>query len=207
MEYFKLHAENPQKRVINQAIEQLKAGGVIVYPTDSAYALGCMLDNRAGVETIRLIRNLKENHPLTLMCSNIAQAAHYAKIDDPVYKVMKKWTPGPYTFLLMASKNIFKIAQGSKRKEVGIRIPGHPIALQLVEELGQPILSSTLWLEGDEEPIEDVNILLNTKLKINLVLDAGECHRGATTIIDMLGESPKIVRKGSQEKDDIELYL
>lgn len=210
MHYFKLHAENPQKRVIDQSVELLKAGAVMIYPTDSAYALGCALDNRAGVDFIRQIRNLADNHPMTLICSDLSQVARYATIDDRAFKIMKKLSPGPYTFLLRATKNIPKIAQGSKRKEVGIRIPNHAIALNLVEKLDEPILSSTLWLPSDEEPIYDLSELPTiAQKKVDLILDSGHCHPGATTIIDLLGATPKIVRKGFglEENDDIEEYI
>ena len=210
MHYFKLHAENPQKRVIDQSVELLKAGAVMIYPTDSAYALGCALNNRAGVDIIREIRNLTANHPMTLICSELSQVACYATIDDRAFKIMKKLTPGPYTFLLRATKHISKIAQGCKRKEVGIRIPNHGVALNLVDKLGEPILSSTLWLPSDEEPIYDLsNLPMIEQKKVDLILDSLECRPGATTIIDLLGATPKVVRKGFgfEENDDIEQYL
>jgi tRNA threonylcarbamoyl adenosine modification protein (Sua5/YciO/YrdC/YwlC family) len=209
MHYFKLHAENPQKRVIDQSVEILRSGGVMVYPTDSAYALGCVLDNRAGIESIRQVRDLKENHPLTLICSDLSQVGRYAIMDDVAFKLIKKLSPGPYTFLLKATKEIPKVAQGAKRKEVGIRIPNHAIALNLVEKLNEPILSSTLWFPNEEEPIYDLDELPHHfQKKMDLILDGGACVPDATTIIDLLGPTPKIVRKGVgfEQNEDLKQY-
>ncbi len=206
--YFSLHSENPQKRIINQAVEALQAGKVIAYPTDSAYALGCLFNNRLAVETIRRIRQLDEKHPMTLICDNISQVAQYAAISDRDYKIIKKLTPGPYTFLLKATKNIPKIAQGSKRKEVGIRIPHHAIPLKLVEELGEPLLSSTLWIPGEPAPIEDPNLIVEaTNRMVDLVLDGGLCYPGATTVIDLLGDTPIVIRSGSGGLEDVKEYF
>lgn len=206
--YFRLHSENPQKRIINQAVEAIKAGEIIAYPSDSAYALGCALNNRLAVETMRRIRQFDEKHPMTLVCDNISQVSQYAMISDRDYKIIKKLTPGPYTFLLKATKNIPKIAQGGKRKEVGIRIPNHAIPLKLVEELGEPILSSTLWLPTHDAPLEDANLIIEaTNRMVDFILDGGICHPVATTIIDLLGDTPVIVRVGAGEVDDIEKHF
>jgi len=204
--YFNLHPENPQKRIINQAVEAIQAGEIIAYPSDSSYALGCALGNRMGVEKIRRLRQLTEKHPLTLMCSDIAQAAVYAFISDSNYKIIKKWTPGPYTFLLPATKNSSKIIQGQKRKEVGIRIPNHAIILELVKELNEPILSATLWLPGEDQPIKEADSIIKaTNNIVDLVLDGGVGQALDTTIIDLLEVPPKIVRRGAGDLQESDL--
>lgn len=196
--YFQIHPENPQKRVIAQASEALAKGAVVAYPTDSSYALGCLLDNRHGVEIIRKIRDLKENHPLTMICASISQAAQYAHIDDVTFRYLKSLTPGCYTFILPATKKVPKTVVGAKRKVVGIRIPNNPTALSLVEEVGQPLLSSTLMLSGDDEPVSSLHdILPSIKESVGLVLDAGDLEPILTTIVEIVSGKANIIREGA----------
>lgn len=195
--YFTMHPENPQQRLIKQAAEALLAGELLAYPTDSGYALGSSLESSKALATLREIRGLDEKHPLTLICHSISQASTYCLLSDRAFSIFKTFTPGPYTFVLQATKKVPRPAQGMKRKNVGIRIPRHPIALALVEALGSPILSSTLWIAGDDEPISDpTEIALKTRGKVDLILDGGICSRNPTSMIDLVGDQPQVIRKG-----------
>ncbi|MFI4936978.1 MAG: L-threonylcarbamoyladenylate synthase [Candidatus Berkiellales bacterium] len=195
--YFTMRTDNPQPRLIKKAAEALLSGEIIAYPTDSTYALGCILSNRHGLETIRQLRGLNEKHPLTLICSSIAQAAHYCTIDDQAFKILKQFTPGPYTFILPATKLVPRLAQGIKRKVTGVRIPNHAVALALIAELGGPLLSTTLWLKGEEEPITDPEqIIKHTKGCVGLILDGGIGSDKPTSVVDIADQKPVVVRKG-----------
>lgn len=199
-QYFTMHSENPQPRLIAQAVESLKAGKLIVYPTDSTYAFGCTLSSKGALEQMRKLRGISEKHPLTLVCHNISQAAEYSVIHDEAFSFMKDRTPGPFTIILLATKMVPKLAQGVKRKVVGIRIPENQIALQLVKALGEPILSATLWLAGDEAPIcNPYDVVKDCHGKIDLILDAGLGEDIPTTVIDYTEAEPLIIRQGKGE--------
>ena len=196
--YYTMHPDNPQPRLVSKAVEQLRKGGLVAYPTDTAYALGCTLLNKSALETIRQIRKLQPNHPLTLICCDIAQAAQYAHIDDKAFRYLKELTPGPYTFILPANKNVPKLVTGVKRKAVGIRIPNHAIPRELLLELAEPMLSSTLWLPDEDTPITDPQSIPQTRAScVNLVLDGGEGSQLTTTIVDLTESTPKIIREGA----------
>lgn len=192
-----MHPENPQPRLIKQAAEAILAGEVLAYPTDSGYALGCLLTNRNAVETLRRLRGVDEKHPFTLLCHSISEVAQYCLLNDQAFKIFKAYTPGPYTFILPATKKVPKPAQGQKRKEVGIRLPEHPIVNALVQAVGTPILSTTLWLAFDEKPISDpLEIAHKTRGEVGLILDGGISNDSPSTIVDLMGSQPLVIRKG-----------
>lgn len=202
-QYFNMHSDNPQPRLITQAAERLRQGDLIVYPTDSSYAFGCSISSKNALERMRKLRGISDKHPLTLVCNNIAQAAKYALIDDDAFQFMKLHTPGAYTFILKASKNVPRPAQGIKRKVVGIRIPDNAIALALVTALDEPILSTTLWLKGEKEPNCDPRWVTKHSFgKIDLVLDDGIGDNTPTTVIDFSNEAPILIRKGKGAYDE-----
>jgi len=196
-QYFSVHPQNPQPRLIRQAAEIVRQGGVIAYPTDSCYALGCHLDDKAAVTRIRAIRGLDENHHMSLMCRDLAEIARFAKVDNSTYRLLKAHTPGSYTFLLSATKEVPRRLQHPKRATIGLRVPDHPVALALLEELGEPLVSTTLLLPGEEEPLDDgEQIRERLERQIDLVLDGGPGGIGMTTVIDLSGPQPQLVRAG-----------
>tara|TARA_R110002110_G_scaffold415858_1_gene658559 strand:- start:15722 stop:16312 length:591 start_codon:yes stop_codon:yes gene_type:complete len=192
-----MHSDNPQLRLINQATEALRQGDLIVYPTDSTYAFGCALSSSAAVNTIRKLRGLTDKHPLTLICHNISQASEYAVINNKAFSFIKSNAPGPYTFILKATKIVPRLALGVKRKVVGIRIPDSGIPLALTKSLGEPILSATLWLEGNDQPITDPHEIEKDILRrIKYVLDGGTRGNEMTTILDFTQDEPALIRQG-----------
>lgn len=192
-----MHAVNPQPRLINQAAEAIEKGELIAYLTDSGYAFGCSLESRKALEALRRLRGLEDKHPLTLLCHSISEASQYCLLDNEAFKIFKEFTPGPYTFILPATKKVPRPIQGVKRKVVGIRIPSHPLALALVTAIGRPILSSTLWLKGEETPVFDpLEISHKTRGEVDLILDAGISNDEPSTVIDLTAEKPKIIRRG-----------
>ena len=196
-QFFQIHPDNPQLRLIRGAVEIIKQGGVIVYPTDSCYALGCQIGNKKAVDRVRQIRQLSDKHNLTLMCRDMAEVSEYAMVDNIAYRMMKGITPGPYTFIFPAMKTVPKRLLHPKRKTIGIRVPGNEITLALLAELGEPLLSTTLILPDDEIPLMDPyemrDIIGN---QVELIIDGGYCGLEATTVIEMLDEGPEIVRRG-----------
>lgn len=196
-QFFVIHPDNPQPRLIRQAAAMLRDGAVIVYPTDSSYALGCHLDDRTAVSRIRRIRGLDDNHYMTLMCRDLSELARYARVDNVQFRLLKNNTPGSYTFILDATKEVPKRLQHPKRNTVGIRIPDHPVALALLEELGEPLLSSTLILPEEEQALSDgEEIRKRLNHQVDLVLDGGAVGLEPTTVIDLTGETPVLVRRG-----------
>lgn len=196
-QYFSIHPENPQRRLVGQAVEILRTGGVIVYPTDSLYALGCHLGDKPAMERMRWIRDIDERHHLTLMCRDLAEIGQFAKVDNASYRLLKTCTPGSYTFILQANRELPRRILHANRKTIGVRIPDHPVALALLEGLGEPLLSTTLTLPGDEEPMNDpVEIRRRLEASVELVIDAGSCGVEPTTIIDLTGDAPVVVRQG-----------
>src|SRR5690606_6414828 len=154
-QFFQIHPENPQVRLIRQAVEIIRNGGLIAYPTDSAYALGCQIGDRMALDRIVALRRLDKNHNFTLMCRDLSELATYAKVDNLMFRLLKKYTPGPFTFILDATSEVPRRLKHPKRKTIGMRVPDNPIALALLEELGEPIMSSTLLLPGDDLPLTD----------------------------------------------------
>jgi tRNA threonylcarbamoyl adenosine modification protein (Sua5/YciO/YrdC/YwlC family) len=199
-QFFSIHPDNPQPRLIKQAAEMLRDGAVIVYPTDSGYALGCHLDDKDAVARIRQIRGLDEKHLMTLMCRDLSELARYARVDNTQFRLLKNNTPGSYTFILDATKEVPRRLQHPKRSTVGLRIPDHPIALALLEELGEPLLSSTLILPDAHQPLTDVDeIRERLECLVELVIEGGTVGIEPSTVIDLTGPVPVLLRRGKGE--------
>jgi tRNA threonylcarbamoyl adenosine modification protein (Sua5/YciO/YrdC/YwlC family) len=188
--------------LIRQAAEILRQGGVMVYPTDSCYALGCRIGDKAAMERIRAIRNVDERHHLTLVCRDLAEIGQYARVDNVQFRLLKAATPGSYTFILQATKEVPKRLLHPSRRTIGLRVPDHKVAQALLTELGEPLLSSTLLLPGDDEPLNDAEQIRDRlERRVDLVLDAGSCGIVPTTVVDLTAYAPVITRvgKGSLE--------
>ena len=195
--YLSIHPEDPQPRMLAQAAEILRDGGVIAVPTDSCYALGCGLGDKDAVERIRRIRGVDDRHHLTLMCRDLSEIAQFARVDNAQYRLLKAATPGSYVFILEGSKELPRRVLHPKRKTIGLRIPDHPVALALLEELGEPLLTCTLQLPGDEAPLtEGWEIQDRLDGQVDWILDAGYCGTEPTTVIDLTGSAPQLVRAG-----------
>lgn len=194
---FTVHPDNPQPRLIRQAAEIVRRGGVIVYPTDSCYALGCHIGDKAAMERIRRIRQVDERHHLTLVCRDLAEIAQYARIDNSQYRMIKATTPGSYTFILKATREVPKRLMHPSRRTIGLRVPDHAVAQALLAELGEPLLSSTLLLPGEDVPRNDgEEIHDRLGREVDAVIDAGSCGIVPTTVIDLTGDAPVITRAG-----------
>src|SRR5579864_7140847 len=203
--YFDIHPANPQRRAITAIAEIVRAGGVIAYPTDSCYALGCQLGNRDGMARIRAIRGLDDRHHLTLVCQDFAQLGQFAFVANPVFRAIKAATPGSYTFILPATKEVPRILQHPRKKTVGVRIPRHVVTQALLAELGEPLVSSTLMLPGQDEPMTqgwEINEQLDHT--VDAVIDSGDCGTEPTTVIDWSAELPEIVRRGAGDASAFE---
>lgn len=199
-QYFSIHPDNPQPRLIRQAVEIMRQGGVIVYPTDSCYALGCHLGDKDAMSRIRAIRGVDEKHHFTLVCRDLSEIAQYAKVDNSQYRLLKSHTPGSYTFILQATKEVPRRLLHPKRATIGLRIPDHPVALALLEELQEPLLSMTLHLPGDDLPAtEPWEIRDMLEHQVELVIDGGHCGVDMTTVIDLSEGEPALVRAGKGE--------
>ena len=196
-QYFVIHPKTAQKRLIQQAVQIIDRGGLIVYPTDSCYALGCHIGDKHAMQRIRRIRQVDEKHHFTLVCRDLSELSTYAMVDNSAYRLMKRCTPGPYTFLLKATHEVPRRLLSPKRRTIGLRVPGHAVALQLCEELGGPLMSSTLILPGDAEPMSDPQTMrARLEHEVDLVIDGGYCGVQATTVINLTTESPTIERQG-----------
>jgi len=196
--YFDVHPDNPQPRALAQVAEIIRGGGLVAYPTDSGYALGCSLGNREGLERIRAIRNLDHRHHFTLVCSEFAQLGAYVHMDNRVFRAVKAATPGPYTFILPATREVPKVMLHPRKRTVGVRVPEHTTALALLSELGAPLMSSSLILPGSDAPLTDGWTVKDTLDQVvDAVLDSGDCGTGATTVVDLTGDEPEIVRLGA----------
>lgn len=196
-QYFVIHEENPQARLINQAVEILKNGGVIAYPTDSSYALGCVIGNKDAQERIRQIRGVDESHHFTLVCRNLAELATYAQVNNSQFRLLKANTPGQYTFLLQATREVPRRLQHPKRSTLGLRVPDHVVTQALLEALGEPLLSMTLSLADNAELLHEAwEIRDRLEHQLDLVIDAGVCSEVPTTVIDLTDEEPKLLRQG-----------
>ena len=196
-QFFSIHPDNPQPRLIKQAAEMLRDGAVIVYPTDSGYALGCRLEDKDAVTRIRQIRGLDEKHLMTLMCRDLSELAKYARVDNAQFRLLKNNTPGSYTFILDATREVPRRLQHPKRSTVGLRIPDHPIALALLEELGEPILTSTLILPEAHQPLTDVDeIREHLERLVELVIEGGSVGMEPTTVIELTEATPVLLRRG-----------
>lgn len=196
-QYFEIHPLNPQRRLVRQAVAILRNGGLVAYPTDSCYALGCQLGERDALERIGRIRRTGKDHNFTLVCRDLSEIAVYARVENPQFRLLKALTPGPYTFILRATNEAPRRMQHPKRRTIGLRVPDNPIVSALLEELGEPIMSSTLMLPGEEIPLTDgVEIRQRLEHEVDLVIDGGVCSHVPTTVVDMLDDPPSILREG-----------
>ena len=194
---FEIHPENPQKRLIQSAASIVRDGGVVVYPTDSCYALGCHIGDKTALEKIQRIRGLDKKHNLTLLCRDLSEIGIYAKVHNSSFRLMKAATPGPYTFLLVATRDVPSRLQHPKRKTIGVRVPDNQIILDLLEELGEPMLSTSLILPGDKDPMTDPEEIADRLCgQIDLVIDGGACGLDATTVVDLADGQVVLVREG-----------
>jgi tRNA threonylcarbamoyl adenosine modification protein (Sua5/YciO/YrdC/YwlC family) len=196
-QYFQVHPQNPQLRLIRRAVEIVREGGLIVYPTDSSYAFGCGLDNKDALEHIRRIRRLGEEHYFALVCQDLSQIATFAKISNEAFRMIKSLTPGPFTFILKATREVPRRLLHPKRKTIGIRLPDNAISQSLVAELGEPLFSSTLIMPGEEDALSDpLEIRERLEKDVDLIIDAGSVVYAPTTIIGFTEETPEIIRQG-----------
>ena len=196
-QFFSVHVNNPQQRLIRQAAAIVRDSGVIVYPTDSCYAIGCHLGDKAALERIRAIRGVDERHHFTLVCRDLSEISHYAMVDNRQYRMLKAATPGSYTFILRATREVPKRLQHPKRKTIGLRVPQHPVVRDLLAELNEPLLSCTLILPNDELPLNDPQeIRTRLEHQVDLVLDGGSCGVEMTTVIDLTADVPILLRPG-----------
>jgi len=196
-QFFRIHPDNPQKRLIAQACDIIRKGGLVVYPTDSGYALGCHIGDKAAMDKIRRIRQLDDDHNFTLVCRDLSELSTYAKVNNSVYRAIKAHTPGAYTFVLPATKEVPRRLQHPKRKTIGLRIPENKIALDLLEELNEPLMSSTLILPGEENPITDPEEIVDQIGKqVDLIIDGGYGTNEPTTVIEYIDDMPEVVRVG-----------
>ena len=196
-ELLELHPRNPQVRLVRRAVDCVRAGGVIVYPTDSCYALGCALGDKGAMAKIGRIRQVDKNHHFTLVCRDLSEIARYALVENWQYRLLRACTPGPYTFILAATRETPRRLQNPKRRTIGIRVPNHPVPLLLLRELGEPLMSSTLLLPGDPYPLTDAHeIHARLGHAVDVVLDGGNCGLEPTTVVDLAGPSPIVLRVG-----------
>jgi tRNA threonylcarbamoyl adenosine modification protein (Sua5/YciO/YrdC/YwlC family) len=196
-QYFSIHPTHPQARLVRRAAEIVRHGGLIAYPTDSCYALGCHLGDARAVERLRRVRRMGARHHLTLMCRDLSEIAAYAIVDDARFRLLKRATPGSYTFILRATREVPRRLAHERRKTIGVRVPGHPVAHALLAELNEPMLSATLLLPGEASPpSEPEEIRSRLEHEIDLVVDAGSCGVEPSTVIDLTGDEPVVVRAG-----------
>jgi len=195
--YLQIHPENPQRRLIAQAVDVLRAGGVIVYPTDSAYALGCRIGDKAAMDRIRAIRRLDETHNFTLVCRDLSELSIYAQVSNASYRLLRTHTPGPYTFILRATPEVPRRLMHPKRKTIGMRVPDNAIALALLDALNEPMMSVTLILPGEDLPMTDPEEIRDRLgHALDLVIDGGGCGLEPTTVVDLAGDIPVVIRRG-----------
>ena len=196
-QFFAIHPDNPQARLLREAVAVLEKGGVIVYPTDSGYALGCILGNKSALDRIRQIRQLSKNHNMTLICRDLSELGTYARVSRPIFRLLKASTPGPYTFILNATREIPRLMLHPKRKTLGLRVPEHLIVRSLLECLGAPLVSSSLILPGASAPLGEPEAIRDVLgRQTDLIIDGGYCGSEPTTVVDLTGEYPVVVREG-----------
>lgn len=196
-QFFSIHPDNPQVRLLRQAVDIINKGGVVVYPTDSGYALGCHLGDKKALERVCQIRQVDANHNFTLLCRDLSEIASYAQVDNEAFRRLKASTPGPYTFIFKASKEVPKRLLNNKRKTIGIRVPDNAISLGLLEELREPLLSASLILPDEDMPLFDPHdIRERLEKRVDLIIDGGETPQLPTTVIDLTGDVPEVIREG-----------
>jgi tRNA threonylcarbamoyl adenosine modification protein (Sua5/YciO/YrdC/YwlC family) len=196
-ELIEIHPQNPQPRLIREVAALIESGGIVAYPTDSSYAFGWAMGNKSAQERIRRLKDLDKHHHFTLVCEGLSELATYARVDNQAYRLLKAFTPGPYTFILPATRQVPNRLQHPKRKSIGIRVPGHPIALALLTALPEPLMSTTLQLPGQEQPMNDPwEIMDHLEHELAAVVDGGPCALESTTVIDLTGPVPVVTRAG-----------
>lgn len=199
-QYFSIHPVNPQIRLVNRAVEMIRKGALIAYPTDSCYALGCHIGDKHALDRIRRIRQVDEKHNFTLVCRDLSELGNYSIVDNTTFRLLRNYTPGPYTFILRATREVPRRMQVPKRKTIGLRIPDHPTALAILEQLGEPLMSSTLILPGDETPMTDPEEMrVRLEHQVDLVIDGGNCGFEPTTVVDMVDGAYQVLRQGKGE--------
>lgn len=198
MLHLRIHPDNPQPRLISQAVERIRAGDVVVYPTDAAYAIGCQIGNKSAIERIAAIRQLSDKHQYAILCADLSEIAHYAKVDNAMYRLLRAQTPAVTTFILPASSEVPRRLMHPRKKTIGIRIPSSPIAHALLAELGEPLITSTLILPGQTDPLDDPHdIEMQLGKRIDVFIDGGFGTLATTSIVDLSGDTPQIVRRGA----------
>ena len=196
-EFLQLHPQSPQVRFVRIAVDHVRAGGVVVYPTDSCYALGCLMGAKAAMERIQRIRQTDKHHFFTLVCRDLSEISRYARVDNSQYRLLKAFTPGPYTFVLEATREVPRRLMNEKRRTVGIRGPDHPVVQMLLDEIGEPLMSTTLQLPGDDAPMTDAGeIEARIGHAVDVVLDGGNCGFEPTTVVDLAGPEITVLRAG-----------
>ena len=202
-QYFSIHPDNPQQRLIRQAAEIVRKGGVIVYPTDTGYAVGCHLGDKGAIERIRRLRRLDDKHHFTLVCRDLSDLGTYARVDNSVFRQLKAHTPGPYTFILEATAEVPRRLQSGKRKTIGLRVPDNRIVLAILEELGEPMMSTTLILPGDEFALTDPRDIRDfLENQVDLIIDGGSGGIELSTVIDLTDDIPRLIREGLGRSED-----
>ena len=197
-QFFSIHPTHPQARLVRQAADIVRSGGLIAYPTDSCYALGCHIGDKDAMDRLRNTRGMDDKHHLTLMCRDLSEIAAYAIVDNVQYRLLKAATPGSYTFILRATREVPRRLMHPRRKTIGVRVPQHPVAHALLAELGEPMLSATLQLPGDGAPIsEGADIRARLEHQLDLILDAGHCGIVPSTVLDLTADTPVVLREGS----------
>ena len=201
-QFFHIHSDNPQLRLIRQAVERIRAGDVIVYPTDSAYALGCHIGDKKALDRIRQIRQVGAKHNFTLVCRDLSEISTYAKVDNSAYRIINAHTPGPYTFILPATREVPKRLMHPKRRTIGLRVPDNIIVQTLLAELGEPIMSSTLILPGEDMPMTEAYDIRDVlEHQVDVIIDGGHCGIEPTTVVDLTDDVPEVLRMGLVEPD------
>jgi len=196
-QYFEIHPTHPQLRLVHQAVEIIDAGGVVAYPTDSSYALGCHIGDKKALERVRRIRKIDDKHNMTLVCSDLSEISTYAKLNNSDYRMLKSLTPGPYTFILKATHEVPRRLMHPKRRTIGIRVVDHPVVRAMLDELRQPLMSTTLILPGESLPMTEADEIRDVlQRQIDLVIDSGNCGIETTSVIDLTGDAPRLVREG-----------
>ncbi|MXY64480.1 MAG: threonylcarbamoyl-AMP synthase [Gammaproteobacteria bacterium] len=196
-QFFQVHPQNPQGRLIRQSVTILRQGGIIAYPTDSSYALGCAIGNKDAMDRIRSIRRVEDDHNFTLVCRDLSEVSLYTRVDNEIYRLLKRFTPGPYTFILPATRGVPRRLQHPRRRTIGLRIPDFPIVTELLAKLDEPLMSSTLILPGAELPMNDAQEIRETlEHAIDMIIDGGPCDLEPTTVVDLTGGLPEVLRRG-----------
>lgn len=204
-QFFQIHPENPQPRLIKQAAEILRSGGLVIIPTDCAYALACHLEDKKALERVKQIRQLNDKHNFTLMCSDLAEIGTYAKVDNTAYRLLKNHTPGAFTFILDGTREVPRRLMHPKRRTIGIRVPDNNIVRDLLTELGEPIMTTSLIMPGDDMPLSDpYDIRQMLEHAVDLVIDGGYCGIEATTVVDMTGDDYQITRQGVGQMEELD---